>query len=516
MQTYYAYIRVSTQKQRVHGTSPEEQRAAIKAFAKRNNLAISEWFEERETAAKIGRAVFRKMIAALERGKAQGVIMHKIDRGACNLRDWVELGTLVDRGIEVRFANENLDLKSRGGRLAADIQAVVAANFIRNLRDEVRKGFYGRLKQGFYPRQAPKGYIDNGKEKAKTICPATGPLVRKAFELYATGNYSLNALRIELTRMGLRSKQGKPLHISRISYLLNNPFYYGLIHIKKANETFVGNHEPIIPKELFDRVQVLLHRKANVKAGVKQQYLLQRMVKCSVCDHGLYAERQKGIIYYRCHSKPCQGTSLREDAIMQRIVGDIDCMALSDAKIVALIEMFHVHIADLHSDQEAQEKSLLLAVAQIKDRMDRLTDAYLDQAIDRDTLEARKTALHNDLIVLEEKLEKLHSNDREYSDKEKNFLELVKRLKNLLELANLTETRDTLKSAISNLSVSRKDVDITWDSAFQLMVSEPILAYCVPKRNESRIIKEERNLQRVVCTVLACPNHNPTLPLLSQ
>ena len=56
----------------------------------------------------------------------------------------------------------SLDLNTRGGRLSADIQAVVAADFIRNLREETKKGFYGRLKQGLYPICAPIGYLDRG------------------------------------------------------------------------------------------------------------------------------------------------------------------------------------------------------------------------------------------------------------------------------------------------------------------------------------------------------------------
>src|SRR6201981_1788237 len=87
------------------------------------------------------------------------------------LRTWAELGELIDKGIEVPFANEGLDLYSRGGRLSADIQAVVAADYIRNLREETKKGFYGRLKQGLYPIRAPIGYLDNGAAKPKTIDP---------------------------------------------------------------------------------------------------------------------------------------------------------------------------------------------------------------------------------------------------------------------------------------------------------------------------------------------------------
>ena len=87
------------------------------------------------------------MMKSIGRGGVSGIVIHKIDRGARNLRDWASLGELVDRGVEVHLVHESLDMRSRGGRLAADT-AVVAADFIRNLRDETRKGMYGRLRQG--------------------------------------------------------------------------------------------------------------------------------------------------------------------------------------------------------------------------------------------------------------------------------------------------------------------------------------------------------------------------------
>src|SRR5690606_2989825 len=97
---------------------------------------------------------------------------------------------------------------SRGGRLSADIQAVVAADYVRNLRQEVRKGISGRLKQGLYPLPAPIGYRDMGKGMVKTVDPVTAPLVRKAFELYATESFSLKRLQEQLHRLGLRNKRG--------------------------------------------------------------------------------------------------------------------------------------------------------------------------------------------------------------------------------------------------------------------------------------------------------------------
>ena len=104
-----------------------------------------------------------------------------------------------------------------------------------------------------------------------------GPLIRKTFELYGTGQYNLETLGKELYRLGLRTKSGREVKISSLSVVLNNPFYFGLICIHKTNETFVGIHEPIIGKVLFDRVQAVLTGKTNTRSQ-KHDYPYRRMV----------------------------------------------------------------------------------------------------------------------------------------------------------------------------------------------------------------------------------------------
>src|ERR1022692_3018884 len=284
MKQFYGYIRVSTVKQGEHGVSLVEQKAAIESYCQRTSLNISRWFEEQETAAKRGRPVFGQMIKLLRTGKASGVIMHKIDRSARNLKDWADLGELIDAGVEVYFANESLDMNSRGGRLSADIQAVVAADFIRNLREEAKKGIYGRLKQGYYPLRAPIGYKDNGGGKAKTIDPVIGPLVRKAYELYASGRYNLESLGEDLYRLGLRNRIGHRVSLNGLSKILNNPFYLGIIRLVKTGETFPGVHQPLVTKTLFDGVQGVLNGKANAKPWC-HNYLFRRLLTCKGCGY---------------------------------------------------------------------------------------------------------------------------------------------------------------------------------------------------------------------------------------
>jgi DNA invertase Pin-like site-specific DNA recombinase len=197
---YFAYIRVSTVRQGEHGSSLQEQRSAITNFATRQGLHIGGWFEERETAAKEGRREFTRMVAALKKGKAFGVIFHKIDRSARNLRDWSAVQDLADLGIDVRFTQESINLGSNEGKLTGDFLAVISAHYIRNLREEVLKGLRGRLKQGLYPFKASTGYLDQGGGKPKIPDPERAPFVRRAFELYSTGKFSLIRFLMNSTR----------------------------------------------------------------------------------------------------------------------------------------------------------------------------------------------------------------------------------------------------------------------------------------------------------------------------
>src|SRR6266404_6233719 len=177
MGTYFAYARVSTPRQGERGVSLQEQRTAIERYAAVHGLEITRWFEERESASQTGRPVFDEMLRLLRLRKIDGVIIHKIDRSMRNLEDWADVGKLVDAGVDIHFATENVDMKTVAGRLSADIQAAVAAHYIRNLREEVKKGLYGRLKQGSYPFRAPVGYLDQGAAKPKAIDPLCGPFV---------------------------------------------------------------------------------------------------------------------------------------------------------------------------------------------------------------------------------------------------------------------------------------------------------------------------------------------------
>jgi site-specific DNA recombinase len=469
MRTYFAYIRVSTAKQGEKGSSLTEQRDAILRYADKHGLTISEWFEEQETAAKRGRVIFRRLLTKLKKGNAHGIIMHKVDRGARNLADWAELASLMDLGIDVHFAHEALDLSSRGGRLSADIQAVVAADFIRNLRDEVKKGQQGRLKQGYYPFKAPPGYLNNGKGTLKTVDPVQGPLLREAFELYADGTYALKALCAHMKKRGLLNAVGKPFYVSGFGRILANPFYYGLMTVN--GQTFLGKHEPLITKELFDRTRARAAGRLTsaTRVWAKTEYRYRRLLRCTTCGASLIAETQRTRIYYRCHSESCKGTSLREEDIDREAQTSLFYLPYPPILEASLREAFAKAAEDNAAKAADLEKSFALQMAQMVAREVKLTDAFIDGLIDQTSYQSRKTALHNERILIEE----AQKNSRDVlrtGERVERFIEHTKSLKNLADLENSHIFRETIKSAVSNISVCQKSVDFKWSGALSMLI----------------------------------------------
>jgi site-specific DNA recombinase len=507
---YFAYIRVSTVKQGERGSSLTEQKSAIEAYAGRNALSIAAWFEEVETAAKQGRRTFMQMMGGLRAGKAGGLIIHKIDRSARNLRDWADLGDLIDRGIDVRFVSDNFDLLSRGGRLSADIQAVVAADYIRNLREEVKKGMYGRLKQGLYPWGAPIGYLNCGKGKLKIIDPVKGPLVRHLFERYGTNTVSFEELRHEVHAIGLTTRAGKPLAPNTLTNILNNPFYAGVIRIGTTGETFPGAHEPLISKALYERVQRILRGKTVPKAK-KHLFLLRQMVKCDNCGRRtLTAERHRNHVYYRCHSRTCRGVSWRDDVLEGVALDRIKGIRL-DARDIGDFGDFVQDEYNSHTDDaERLKASLRLRLQHVDDRTTRLTDLLIDETIDRNTFNARKETL---LMERQGILEQLARTDRP-SPLQELFAEFERNNRALLRYESMfdDEKRELVDIVCSNFSVQGGNAVFTLRTPYKEISEIEDNSECAHVRDDVRTKK----LFDVLKSYAYSPSASPQRPQVPE
>jgi hypothetical protein len=336
----------------------------------------------------------------------------------------------------------------------------VAADYIRNLKEEARKGIDGRLKQGLLPLPAPVGYLDCGAGKPKAIDPVKGPLVRRAFELYSTGRYNLHTLRAELSRAGLTNRRGGKVSINGLSTVLRNPFYIGIIRVKRRKETYEGVHDPLVRKSLFDQVQAVLDGKLSARPE-KHDFLFRRTVRCKSCNYSLIGETQKGHTYYRCHTSTCQITSLREEAAEGRVSPLFLACQFDPEERAYLREKIESMKTSWQEEAGARRKALELKMGQLAGRRARLTDALIDGLLDRDLFEERQAVLLAEKRTLEEQIGDLAAPGMTGPQKLADFLERLDSAYSLYKSGTPDEKRELLAKFTSNWIATGKEVDFT-------------------------------------------------------
>ena len=490
--------------------SLDAQKDAILGFAERNDIAIVRWFKEEQTAAKSGRPIFNQMLRALKAGKADGVVMHKIDRSARNFFDWAKIGELADSGIDVHFATESLDFRSRGGRLAANIQMAVAEDYVRNLRSEVLKGQRGQLERGLYPFSAPIGYLNNGKRELKTIDPVKGPLVKRAFELYGSGQYSLHSLRREMAARGLAKASGQSLSKGCVEKFLGNSFYTGIILIRRTGEVFQGVHEPLISVELFERVAAIRAGKSGKKV-TRHNHLFRGLFACGKCGRSMIPERQKGHVYYRCQFRECPRNCIREEPLTDRIVEVLSANPLSD-EVIAAIDRKVAAWAKKH-DGSNDKRTHAMRMAQLEERLERLEDAAIEQVIDADSFAKRKQKVLLEKAALETARRKT-ARFHHIPGVIRKFLE---RLKNLAEhyiFAEPAEKREIVEIATSNRTVRDKYVSVEPSKWLQETRDALAFFFCEDARTTSRTGHELTPIEETHLECLARAAQSPDVARL--
>jgi len=494
----YAYARVSTPRQGEKGVSLHEQRAAIERYAELHGLTITRWFEERETAAKTGRGEFGKLLRLLRLKAADGVIIHKIDRSARNLEDWADLGKLSDCGADIHFATENLDLKTVAARLSADIQAVVAAHYSRNLREEAKKGFYGRLKQGFYPLRAPIGYLDQGSARPKVPDPARAPLVQSAFQLYSMGTVSIPELAMEMCRRGLRNRGGSRVTVNGLATMLKNPFYVGVMRIERTGETFRGTHEPLIALDLFKKVQAVLSGK-RVDRTKSHIFTYSRLVRCASCGYSLIGERQKGHIYYRCHNRPfknpaiCPPTSIREERLDDAVLAALGDVDLTEREVEVARRFVQERQHKQNEERPKAEQALRLQNQQVQERISKIADLLIDGTIERSLYDEKKNDLVLEQASVKQRLHELENGGDSALERLEETVELAKSPSMLYKTASSEIKRELLKTLLSNLSASSENVEITLSLPFRMISERERNAKCRANRGTCRTWEETFN-----------------------
>ena len=337
---------------------------------------------------------------------------------------------------------------------------VFAAHYSRDLSAKVKAGNESKLLKGEYPSKAPIGYknIPHGivPDPSKSI------YIQKAFALYETTKYSVKTLSKELSSQGFTTKKGKRINKSALHRILSNPEYLGLI--RRKGKIYKGNHQPLVSRSLFEKVQAFLQNK-NRSRRQKHNFLYRDFLTCSVCGCKITADKAKQkYVYYHCTNGK-GACDQHKHYISEQTVETLFTSFLKDHNIneelaTLSLEVYKEDLTRTNKFVIQHEISQKEEIKKIETNLQRLLEMRLSDEIDKEMFEKGKEKLLADKRSLEE-----NPNSKSLEDIETTFelLNMIKvracNLQKVFKKGDSDVKRDLLNSLLSNCYIKDKKIE---------------------------------------------------------
>jgi len=364
-----------------------------------------------------------------------------------------------------------------------DIDGMFAAHYSRVISEKVRASNAKARAEGICLYPAPIGYLDRGSGN-KPLDPKRAPLVKRLFELYATGEWSISQLVKWAQEQGLTSKPARerrtpeevlagqentntkaarPASRATINRVLRNPFYIGKLMYEDA--VFDGKHQPLIDVALFDKVQAELARNyLSVHYVDKEFYRYRGMIRCS-CRRLYTPYKKKGFTYYtvRCPGE-CSNptTNLREESIDGAVESVLDRLQVSEAECFSIGEKLNQQMKQIGHEQEATVNDLRRRQRRLQEDMDYLkghkvhllrTEAYEPEEYQQDLERLKK-----DLDTVKQELASPRAFEGDLHKHLITICELLKNARLWYKMALDVEKHEIVKMVFCELVVHNQNV----------------------------------------------------------
>ncbi|MDG1315023.1 MAG: recombinase family protein [Flavobacteriaceae bacterium] len=469
------YVRKSQSREDRQIASLESQIRELKEFAKKMNFKIYDIYEDAASAhIPNNRPAFAKMLKDLEKGTVNAILTWKSDRLSRNMIDGghlihqlqTETFKLIQTPYSRYLPTDNM--------LPLIIEMGMANQYSLDLSKSVKRGNKTKIQNGGFCNMAPLGYKNCKDTKSVIKDPNRFDKVRRLFEFYLSGKYSLSQLSKlcgdVLDLKGMFSN--KPLSVSTIQKLFTNPFYYGKVYNGVHQQR--GKHQQMISFLQFEKVQELL-QKSGRRSATNCNFAYTGMLRCGACSSGITAEEKvkykcpkcnkkqtakhprkckcgyqitkkdigkaKRYIYYhcskskqKCTQKYINSNKLNEqfEAFITKLHKNLPCITYAKKWISYIEEALNKEHHELQLKNQQEQKEL-------QSQLDRLLELRIQGDIEQNLFSSKKKTLQEGLQKLEERpnekiviiqkvkeeldfLEKLTINFKNASPKEKKHL----------------------------------------------------------------------------------------------
>lgn len=412
---YIAYVRKSTEDEERQVLSKEAQRDKIKE--RFNDLHIVDYLDESKSAFEPDkRPVFEKILAMLDAGKIDGIVAWHPDRLSRNAIDAAAISHRITRGVikDLKFASFSFD-NSPEGIMMLQMTMSQSQYFSSKLSKDIRRGNEKKRQLGGLTGRAHEGYLNDRLNKTVVKDPVRFPLVRKAFDLFLTGEHSVQSiLQIVNEDWGFKTLKrhksgGGAMSRTTLYNIFRNVRYAGLIPDPYDPEKFYkANYPAMITTEEYDKVQSLLGDKGRPRFCASKQFVLKGFIRCGECGCMITAEtKRKKLVdgktnehtYYHCTRKrPCnQRINVKEADLFEKLNELINGYELTpklyDWGMEALAELAKKEVSERNNVQAMQIDS----ISQVQKQLDTLLDFATKGLINANDYKIKSDSLKQDL-----------------------------------------------------------------------------------------------------------------------
>lgn len=441
-------MRKSTEEAERQALSLSSQKDQImKRFGDLN--IVVEFSESKSAFEPYKRPLFQQLLDLVDKGEIDGIIAWHPDRLSRNEVDASAITYNVRQGKikDLKFASgANFD-NSPESMMMLQMTMSQSQYYSSKLSKDVRRGNEKKRQMGGLTGVAPQGYLNVNNEVV--VDPDRFPLIRKAFDLFLTGEYSvMSVLTILNNEWGYKTLQqrkrgGTPLSRPTMYHVFRNVRYAGLVPDPYDKEKYYkSNYPAMITVEEFDKVQSILGSKGLPRLTRKKEFSLRGFIFCGDCGCAITAQTKRKILkngdvhtytYYHCTGKRqgCtqKSTYVKEEDLYDQLQSLLDSYELVpemyDWAMETLREIVEQEAGERNVIQSTQNKS----ISDTQLQLDRLLDMATRGLIDDKDYESKNSSLKS-------KLKQLQDEQSDTSLRVKNWYEITEQTFNKLVHVN--------------------------------------------------------------------------------
>jgi site-specific DNA recombinase len=351
---YCLYARKSSEDDERQAMSIDSQVKEMTDLAQKEGLTIKEVRKESHSAKQSGqRPVFKQLLNDIKNGVFTGILTWAPDRLSRNAGDLGIIVDLIDQKKLIRIKTYSQVFSNNPNEKFLLMILCSQAKLENDQKGlNVKRGIRAKCEMGFRPGMAPLGYFNRAFNGVKDVIvdPERGPVITQIFKKVAYEKASGRKIRNWLIKKGFTNRSGLSTTLSQVFQILKNPFYYGEFEYPVGSGNwYKGSYQPLITKELFEKVQKQIYVPPKSKWGSKT-FTFKGLFKCASCGSNLIGEERNRVrkfrdpvhhIYYHCTRQinyDCPEVYITEEKLVKALFRYINFTYIAHPQLINLTE----------------------------------------------------------------------------------------------------------------------------------------------------------------------------------